>query len=79
MDWRERIVVDPSILVGKPVVRGTRISVEFVIDLLARGWTTDQILGEYDHLRFEDVQACLSYARYVLAEEHVYPVPAPGS
>lgn len=79
MDWRERIVVDPSILVGKPVVRGTRMSVEFVIDLLARGWSTDQVLHEYDHLRLEDIQACLSYARYVLAEEQVYPVPAAGS
>lgn len=78
MDWRERIVIDPSILVGKPVVRGTRISVEFVIDLLARGWTIEQVLQEYDHLRLEDVLACLSYARDMLAEERVYPVPAAG-
>ena len=41
MDWRERIAVDPEILVGKPVIKGTRISVEFVIDLLARGWTVE--------------------------------------
>ena len=79
MDWRERIVVDPSILVGKPVVRGTRISVEFVIDLLARGWSIEQVLQEYDHLRPEDVRACLSYARDVLAEERVYPAPAVGT
>lgn len=46
MDWRERIVVDPNILVGKPIIKGTRISVEFVIDLLARGWTFEQILRE---------------------------------
>lgn len=78
MDWRERIIVDPSILVGKPVVRGTRMSVAFVIDLLARGWSTEQVLREYDHLRAEDIQACLSYAGYVLAEEQVYPVPAVG-
>lgn len=44
MDWRERITVDPQILVGKPIIKGTRISVEFVIDLLARGWTPEQIL-----------------------------------
>ena len=50
MDWRDRIIVDPKILVGKPIIKGTRISVEFVIDLLARGWTTQQILREYDHL-----------------------------
>ena len=60
MDWRERIVVDPNILVGKPIIKGTRISVEFVIDLLARGWTVEQILKEYDHLSLEDIQACLS-------------------
>ncbi|HID24578.1 MAG TPA: DUF433 domain-containing protein [Planctomycetaceae bacterium] len=43
MTWQERIVVDPDVLVGKPVVKDTRISVEFIVDLLARGWTTEQI------------------------------------
>jgi uncharacterized protein (DUF433 family) len=62
MDWRERIVADPKVLVGKPVVKGTRISVEFVIDLLARGWTAEQILKEYDHLASDDIRACLAYA-----------------
>ena len=62
MSSRERIVVDPNVLLGKPIVRGTRISVEFVVDLLARGWTKEQILHEYDHLKPEDVQACLRYA-----------------
>lgn len=79
MDWRERIVTDPSILVGKPVIRGTRISVEFVIDLLARGWSLEDILAEYDHLTAEDVRACLLYARDMLAEERVYPLPAGGA
>jgi len=41
MDWRKQIVVDPEILVGRPIIKGTRISVEFVVDLLARGWTTE--------------------------------------
>jgi uncharacterized protein (DUF433 family) len=72
MDWKERISVDPRVLVGKPVVKGTRIAVEFVIDLLARGWTTEQILKEYDHLTAEDVQACLSYASDILKSERVY-------
>jgi uncharacterized protein (DUF433 family) len=62
MKWEERITVDPAVLVGKPTVRGTRISVEFVIDLLGRGWTTEQILKEYDHLTPADIQACLAYA-----------------
>lgn len=77
MDWRERITIDPKILVGKPIIKGTRISVEFVIDLLARGWTTDQILQEYDHLTIEDIHACLAYAGELVKEEKVYSLPAP--
>ncbi len=79
MDWRDRIVIDPSILVGKPVIRGTRMAVEFVIDLLARGWSVEEVLREYDPLRPEDVQACLLYVRDVLAEERVYPLPTVGA
>jgi len=75
MDWKEHIVVDPEVLVGKPVIRGTRISVEFVVDLLAGGWTKEQILAEYDHLTPEDIQACLGYASDVLRSERVYPLP----
>ena len=75
MDWQERIVVDPKVLVGKPIIKGTRISVEFVIDLLGRGWTVEQILREYDHLSAEDVQACLAYASEVLKSERVYLLP----
>jgi uncharacterized protein (DUF433 family) len=72
MNWKARISVDPRVLVGKPVVKGTRIAVEFVIDLMARGWTTQQIIDEYDHLTAEDIQACLSYASDVLKSERVY-------
>lgn len=75
MDWHQRIIVDPKILVGKPVIKGTRISVEFVIDLLGRGWTTEQILQEYDHLTLEDIQACLAYASEILKSERVYLLP----
>jgi len=74
MDWSERITVDPDVLVGKPVVKGTRISVELVIDLLARGYTKGQILQQYDHLSVEDIQACLGYASDVLRSEKVYSV-----
>jgi uncharacterized protein (DUF433 family) len=62
MDWQDRIRVDPKVLIGKPVIKGTRMAVEFVVDLLGRGWTTEQILREYDHLTAEDIQACLTYA-----------------
>ena len=61
MNWQDRITVDSAILVGKPIIKGTRISVEFVVDLLGRGWNVDQVLREYDHLTPADVQACLAY------------------
>jgi len=72
MDWRERVIVDPEILVGKPVIKGTRIAVEFVIDLLGSGWSIEKILQEYDHLTKEDIQACLAYSADVLKSERVY-------
>jgi len=75
MNWRERIVIDPDILVGKPIVKGTRMSVEFVVDLLGRGWSVEQILSEYDHLRREDIQACLAYAGEMLKSERVFLAP----
>jgi uncharacterized protein (DUF433 family) len=76
MNWEERIVINPSILVGKPIIKGTRISVEFVIGLLGQGWTVEQVLEEYDHLKREDIQACLSYASDVLSNEKIYPISA---
>lgn len=72
MEWQDRITVDPAVLVGKPIIKGTRIAVEFVIELLAGGWTVEQILKEYVHLTAEDIQACLAYARDVLQSEKVY-------
>ena len=75
MDLKNRIVVDPDILVGKPIIRGTRISVELIVDLLGRGYSTKQILEQYDHLTAEDIQACLAYAAEVLSAERVYTVP----
>jgi uncharacterized protein (DUF433 family) len=75
MDWHDRIVVNPKILVGKPIIKGTRIAVEFVVELLANGWTAQQILDEYDHLTREDIQACLAYASEVLKSERVYLLP----
>lgn len=75
MDWHDRITVDPKVLVGKPVIKGTRIAVEFVVERLSQGWTVDQILREYDHLTSDDIQACLSYSCDVLKSEHVYVIP----
>jgi uncharacterized protein (DUF433 family) len=72
MNWEERITVDPKVLVGKPVVRGTRWAVEFIIDLLAQGWSEQQILDSYPGLSHEDIAACLHYASDVLKSERVY-------
>lgn len=68
MDWKDRIVVDPKVLVGKPVVKGTRISVELVIECLANGWTIDEILEDFPTLKREDVFVCLAYAAATLRD-----------
>lgn len=72
MDWRQRIVVDPTVLDGKPVVKNTRLAVEFILELLANGWSEDEILASYPRLAREDIRACLSYATEVLRAERVY-------
>lgn len=74
MDWRSRIVADPKVLVGKPVIKGTRISVELVMDLLAGGYTPDQIRQQYDHLTIDDIHACLAYAGEVIRTEQMFAV-----
>lgn len=70
----ERIVVDPKIMVGKPVIRGTRIPVELVVRLVAQGIPETEILREYPRLEPDDVRAALTYAADVLAGEDVFPV-----
>jgi uncharacterized protein (DUF433 family) len=74
MSLKDRIVANSKILTGKPVVRGTRISVELVVDLLAAGWSHVQILESYPHLNEDDIRACLSYAGELLREEKVFPL-----
>jgi len=69
----ERIVLDPTVLAGKPVVRGTRLSVEFIIGLMADGWSDADILKNYPGLTRDDIAACLAYARDVLNSERVFP------
>ena len=70
------ITLDPNVLSGKPVIRGTRLSVEFVIGLLADGWTEADIRANYPVIRHEDILACLAYARETLSAEKVYPSAA---
>src|SRR6266581_4858734 len=72
MSPHDRIIVDPDILVGKPVVKGTRLSVDFLLGLLAQGWSEAEILRNYPGLQREDLLACWAYASDVLREEKVY-------
>ena len=69
MEWKNHIVVDPDILVGKPVIKGTRISVELLLDRLADGWSYDDILEAYPHLMREQVQAAVAFAAELFKEE----------
>ena len=62
----ERIVLNPKIIVGKPVIRGTRLTVQYILNLLAHGATVDEILQEYKGLTKEDILACLFYASETL-------------
>lgn len=79
MNWQERIVIDPNILVGKPVIKGTRLAVEFIVDLLAQGWSEEDLLDNYPGLTSEDIQACLGYASAILQAERVYPFELSGT
>lgn len=76
MPHLERIVVDSKVLAGKPVIRGTRLAVEFILDLLAAGQSENELLTNYPGLTKDDILACLSYASYLAHEYKTYPVPA---
>jgi uncharacterized protein (DUF433 family) len=67
-----RIILDPSILAGKPIIRGTRISVDHVLELLASGWQESSILEEYPGLERKDILACIRYAQEIIRSERVY-------
>jgi uncharacterized protein (DUF433 family) len=76
MTSHPRITLDPAVLVGKPIVRGTRIAVELILELLAEGWSAASILENYPQLVHEDILACLAYARDVMRSERVFPTAA---
>jgi len=69
-----RISIDPRVMVGKPVIRGTRIPVELIVRMLAQGIPESELLREYPRLQPEDIRAALSYAAQVLAHEDVFPL-----
>ena len=76
MDWQAYIHSDPDILVGKRVVRGTRLSVEFLLGLFAAGWTKEQVLDNYPTLTQEALQAIFAFAAESVQHESLFSVPA---
>lgn len=71
MCWRDRIEQKPEVLVGKPVIKGTRLSVEFILDRLADEWSTDELLESYSHITREDIEACLRFASDVVHADYL--------
>lgn len=76
MGWKDHIEINPQVLVGKPVIRGTRISVELVLQMIAAGVSETEILDNYPSLSPDDLRACVAYAADLVASEEVYPLSA---
>ncbi len=72
----ERIEINPKVMVGKPVIRGTRITVEHILELLQHGQTADAIIDEYPQLTTKDILAAIAYAKGAVAAEQVYSIRA---
>ena len=70
----EKITLDPKVMTGKPVIKGTRLTVEYVLNLLAHGATPEEILGEYQGLTREDIQACFLFATKSLGDTDFMPL-----
>lgn len=76
MNWQQHIHSDPAILAGKPVVKETRLAVDFILGLFAAGWTEPQILENYPRLTPEALRAVFAFAAECLSEERVYTLPS---
>ncbi len=72
MDWKAHIAIDAGVLGGKPVIRGTRLAVDFIVSLLAQDWSVEQVLESYPGVTREQVLACLAYAADSLTGERVF-------
>jgi uncharacterized protein (DUF433 family) len=76
-DLLQRITIDPKVMVGKPVIRGTRIPVGLILKMLGQGIPTEEILREYPRLEKIDIEAAMAYAAGVIEHEDVFPLPEP--
>ena len=74
-DWKDLITADAEVMTGKPVIAGTRLTVEFIIERLADGWSEADLLENYPGLTQEQIQACLAYAADMLSEVQMYSLP----
>ncbi len=74
MSYDERVELNPDVLVGKPVIKGTRLAVHFIVELLAEGWSVAEVLENYPSITREDIRACLAYAAAILVAERVDPI-----
>jgi len=75
MDWQNYIHSDPEILLGKPVIKGTRVSVDFVLGLFANGWSKEQVLENYQGITLDAIQAVFAFAAECMREEAFYTIP----
>ena len=78
MTWQDVITIDPKVAAGKPVITGTRLTVDFIIERLADGWSEETLIEQYPGLTREQIHGCLAYAAEVLREQTVYLIPARG-
>ena len=75
MNWRNYIETDDNILLGKPVIKGTRISIEHIIKLFAAGWTEDQVLENYPRLSKVSLQAVFAYIQDIMQDGLLFDKP----
>jgi len=76
MSWHDHIEINPRVLQAKPIIKGTRLAVEFILELLAEQWSHETILKEYPQLAPDDIWAVLQYATEIVKQEKLYPLPA---
>lgn len=79
IDWEQYIQADPEIMVGKPVVKGTRLTAEFLLGLFAAGWTSEQVLDSYPQLTPQSLRAVFAFAAEAVAELRFFSLPAPAA
>lgn len=78
MNWQDHIVSDKNVLLGKPVIKGTRISVELILELLADNWSEQMILESYSNIQLTDLKAVYAFLNDCIKNELFFPLPKAG-